>query len=132
MEIAKKHSSLEIHGHKMLFLQLLNKNMDCYDWKSMFDIAWPDAMVFRHLLQNCPNMKSAFIPMDVWTNFEFLPRLDPHDLFPVMSKSWQNLQHLKLNLPWRSTEPRDNHWSSGQSPLMIICSQLPFLRFPTS
>jgi len=77
-------------------LQLLNGFVTEFDYQQFVSSKDSGGMFFRHLVDNCPNIRKIAVTPRMWNNNQFLPRVDYHDLFNVMA-TWKNLTFLSIN-----------------------------------
>jgi len=107
---------------KCLALQLQNRHVIDFDGLkvSYFD---PGITFFRHMLQNCPKIKSVRLRES--SNHPFLHLLWRDDLFGLMASCWQNLSFLNVGHLCDSVNKRKD----DQSIIPAICCRLPNLRY---
>jgi len=76
-------------------LQLLNVFITEFDYAQVNSSRSMEAMAFRHLVLNCPNIKKVTVTPRVWKKYEFLPRVCNNDLFLLMAK-WKQFTSVQM------------------------------------
>jgi len=76
-------------------LQLLNSSVTEFD-PQYLSVLHPSirAMIVRHLLENCPNVKNISVDSSILDNFAVLPLLSEADFFFMMASRWKNLSFI--------------------------------------
>lgn len=116
-----------------LILQLLNGQVTEFDSSKMNlcdKVTSADAMIFRHMLYNCPKIRKAYIVSRIWRNFSILPRIEPQELLSVMATCWPNLTSLSLDLSFKYSEGGhgESILLSADNIIEHICTNLKNLR----
>jgi len=90
-------------------LKLLNKNVTEFDYihysahkcgccGPSVNSEFSERVMFKHLLENCPQVKKIVVTGKVWADCEFLlDRVRQEDLFRKISTSWENLNYMSVH-----------------------------------
>jgi len=78
-------------------LGLLNSFITEFDYTQyrfdLYDSKPIEGKIFRHLVDNCPNIEKITVNNRVWNDREILPRVGEQDIFLLMAR-WENLSFV--------------------------------------